>query len=167
MVIAVGFLIASILLVMIFAPIGVEVKSHLSLARCAIFCEMTVFGIAIFNIVAKLSENGVIIRLNGKNKEFSRDGLNNIDIAQVIDAIKTIQIDVKLSAIALFGVNDAKNSAILCAIMGNLPNITIYPTNNEQFEIDVNAKTKVSVLDAIRLIARSNRRIYGYKQLDK
>ncbi len=164
---AIGFLIVNILLVVIFAPIGVGVKSHLSLARRAIYSEIAVFGLVIFNIVARLSENGMIFTVNGKNIEFSRDGLKGVDIVQVIGAIKTLNVGIKLSAIALFGVGDSKNSAILCAIIGNLPNVTIYPSNNEQFEVDVKAKTRLSVLNAIRLLAKSNRRVYGHKQFDK
>ncbi len=163
--IAIGFLIVNIILILLFEPIGVNCKSHFSLIRSVLFCEISIFAFKIINVIVSI-DDGLKIKINGKIKK-SNTNKENIDFWQAIDVIKMLEDDIKISAIALFGVGDAKNSAILCAMIDNLPNVTIYPSNNSQFEMDVNIKSKISIVDALIFIVKSNRRVYGYKQLDK
>lgn len=143
-----------VILLLMFAPISIKVKAHFSLSRKSCQVDISVIGAKIVRVRAKATENDVKLLVNGKEKYPKEDRVALQNIIRSVRVIKVDNIRIKPSVVALIGIDEAKNSAILCALLCGIQGINAYPcVNGERFDADIAIKTKINILQAIRLMA--------------
>lgn len=142
-----------VVLLLVFAPIPIKVKAHFSLARKSCQADVRIVGMNAIRIRANILENSARVLVNGKEKH--PNGENNaIQQARTIaNVLKVEHIRIIPNVIALIGMDEAKNSAMICAMLCGIGGIRAYPDINcERCDIDMSMKTKMNILQAFRLM---------------
>lgn len=137
----------------LFAPLGISVKSHLSLKRQTCFADIRLFGMSVIRVVLRLTGDKPVLQVNGKSRPLQKKQGGNEKIARLKTLFKSEQIAIASQAFALIGFEDAKDSAIACAVLGMLSNLFAYPSlDGDKFEVDFGAKTRVNLLQIAKIL---------------
>ncbi len=144
-------------LLIVFAPLPIKVKAHLSLSRKSCQADISVIGAKIVRVRANLLENGVKVLVNGKVKPTTGDSGSMQNFVKAMNVIKVEHIRIMPSIVALIGIDEAKNSAMLCALLCGIQGINAYPSiNGARFDADISLKAKLNILQALRLFASAS-----------
>lgn len=147
-----------VILLLVFAPISIKVKAHFSLSRKSCQAVVRIVGINMIRVRASIYGDKAKVLVNGKEKQQSSDSNTIQRVQSVANALKIEGIRVVPSVIALIGMDEAKNSAMICAMLCGISGIRAYPdTNCERCDIDVSLKAKVNIMQTVRLILSANK----------
>lgn len=147
-----------VVLLLVLAPISIKVKAHFSLSRKSCQADISVIGAKIVRLRAKATENNIKVFVNGKEKHQKGDGIAIQNIVKTLNLFKVEHIRVVASIVALIGMDEAKNSAMICAMLCGIGGIRAYSdTNSERCDIDLSLKAKVNILQTIKLILSTNK----------
>ncbi|MCM1305699.1 MAG: hypothetical protein NC037_05225 [Bacteroides sp.] len=152
-----GFLVAvQLLIAMLFYPLRIGAYGHVSLARDKIDLNVTVLGLSIARLRVKRESGRFKLLVNGKpfktDKKISVGQLKSIGRQYKIEGLK-----LRGSLLALIGTQDAKNTAMLCALANAIAQPLSQGFNaytaitSDTFEIDGRVNIKINLLQIASL----------------
>lgn len=151
--ISVSVLILEALAMILFAPLRIGVKSHISLKRQTLYADVRLFGKSVVRVNLKIFDGKFVLKINGKPKPLQKDANGSHKIKILKKFAGAEQIRVASYALALIGITDAKNSAMACALLGQFSNFSAYPSLNYDFlEVDIGAKTRLNILQIAKIV---------------
>lgn len=151
MALAISVLAVEIVFLIVCFPLKVSAVSHVSLNRQACFIGMGLKGAQFVNVCFKIEDSGIAFIVNGKQKRPKHK--ENADVISVVRKVfRKENIKILLSAVALINIDDAKNNAILCALLSSVNGCTAYSVGKEgTFEIDLQARVNTNVLQIVKM----------------
>ena len=145
------------LILMMLFPLEINVKAHASLSRKCVQADLCVLNATVVRFRIDLNRKPCVT-INGKSvnyKEKRRPSASKI--IKAIEFIKNEKMLKESQTVAYMAFNDAKNSAIACALLAVMPiAVRAYESKNERFDTDCALNLKINVLQAMRLIALAN-----------
>lgn len=157
MTVAIVCIAIEVVLIIAFAPLPIRVKAHFSLSRKSCQADISVVGAKVVRLRAQATENSIKLLVNGKEKQPKDNNIAMQNVIRTVNIIKVEGIRIVPSVIALIGIDEAKNSAMLCALLCGIQGITAYPCiNGERFDADISLKTKLNVFQALRLMVSAS-----------
>ena len=113
-------------LTIVFYPIKINVKAHASLDRKSLQLNLSVLKIPIVRLRGNLTKEPYL-QINGKKAKIKDNSISVDAVKGAIDYAREQKLLKYFNIIALLALDDAKNSAILCAIVALLPlGISVY-----------------------------------------
>lgn len=139
-------------IVLAFAPLKISICGHISLARLSLQLDARVFSLRALRLRARVKDGKLVCTLNGKKPPKRRmDAKRLKKLPKNIDECAVI---VKGRTLMKIGGEEAMSSAIASgAIMSAIAPIdqggAVYMSANESFEVDIEIKTKLNLLQAL------------------
>lgn len=145
------------LLLMMLFPLEINVKAHASLSRKCVQADLCVFNAAFVRFRIDLNRKPYVT-INGKSVKYNEKRKQSASkMIKAIEFIKNEKMLKDSQTVAYMAFNDAKNSAIACALLAVMPiAVRAYESRNERFDADCALNLKINVLQAMRLIALAN-----------
>lgn len=156
----VALIILQFLITMLFYPLRVGAKGHVSLARDRIEFDLSLFRFSIVRLRIRKTDGAFEVRINGKSPK----GDKKASVRQVSNVLKQYKIEgirARGNLLALIGADDAKNSAIAYAVLTSvlqplIQNVKVYTAQPaDAFEIDGRVRVKINLLQIAGLISAS------------
>lgn len=148
-----------VLMIVLF-PVKINVKAHASLDRKALQLNLSVLKIPIVRLRGNLSKEPYL-QINGKKAKKKDKTIPISALKNAISYAKNQKLLKYSSVVALFALDDAKNSAIACAAMQMLPlGIKMFQSGKERFEADCALEMRISmvqILDIVRLVSEKDK----------
>jgi len=144
-----------VLMIVLF-PFKINVKAHASLDRKALQLNLSLLKIPIVRLRGNLSKEPYL-KINGKKAKKKDKAISVSALKKAIDYANEEKLLKYSSIIALFALDDAKNSAIVCAIMQMLPlGIRIFQSGGDRFDADCVLEMKISIVQILNIIRLVN-----------
>lgn len=148
-------LIEAVLTIVLY-PIKINVKAHASLDRKSLQVNLSVLKIPIVRLRGNLVKEPYL-QINGKKAKKKDNSISVDAVKGAIDYAKEQKLLKYSNIIALFALDDAKNSAILCAILALLPlGIRVYGCGGDRFDADCAMEIKINVMQIISILRLIN-----------
>ena len=145
------FLIEAVLTI-VFYPIKINVKAHASLDRKSLQLNLSVLKIPIVRLRGNLAKEPYL-QINGKKAKIKDNSISVDAVKGAIDYAREQKLLKYFNIIALFALDDAKNSAILCAILAMLPlGISVYGCSGDRFDADCAIEIKINVMQILNIV---------------
>lgn len=150
------------LIVMLFYPIRIGAKGHVSLARDKINLDLSLFGVSLARVRVKKEEGLFRAFVNGKRFKPTKK-VSAKQIGGVIGQYKLEGIKAKGNLFALIGAQDAMTTAMLYAGISGLlqplsSSLKVFKAKpSDTLEIDGRVKIKINILQIIDLISAGMR----------
>lgn len=144
-----------VLIVALILPIGFAVTAHFSLESEAVVAQVKVAGISVARIKIGVKD-GLKVQINGKTIKNRKPQISASGIKNVCGFLYENKIVDLQGLIAYVGANDAKNGAILCAIVKMLPlfsKTVVEESGKARFDAECGIKVRISVAQAVKAIA--------------
>lgn len=139
-------------LTIVFYPIKINVKAHASLDRKSLQLNLSVLKIPILRLRGNLAKEPYL-QINGKKAKIKDNSISVDAVKGAIDYAREQKLLKYFKIIALFALDDAKNSAILCAILALLPlGISVYGCSGDRFDADCAIEIKINVMQIIGIV---------------
>ncbi len=144
-------LIEAVLMLVLF-PIKINVKAHASLDRKSLQLNLSVLKIPIVRLRGNLAKEPYL-QINGKKAKIKDNAISVDAVKGAIDYAREQKLLKYYNIIALFALDDAKNSAILCAILALLPlGISVYQCGGDRFDADCAVEIKINVIQILNIV---------------
>lgn len=150
-----------IALILLLFPFKFALKTHFSLNESKMLVELKLFGVSVIRL--KCVANGKIdIYVNGKHKTHSGGGIS-VDRLKML--AKLLEGDISQSAMLAHICGDAKDCAIMCAMLNILPfaqNNAYFGTGKDKLDIDMRAVLMLNMVEIVSIaIMFTDRRKYA------
>ncbi len=143
-------LIEAVLMLVLF-PIKINVKAHASLDRKSLQLNLSVLKIPIVRLRGNLAKEPYL-QINGKKAKIKDNAISVDAVKGAIDYAREQKLLKYFNIIALFALDDAKNSAILCAILALLPlGISVYQCGGDRFDADCAVEIKINIMQILNI----------------
>lgn len=155
MAIAVVLICAQVLLIALIFPVKLSCTTHFSLASEAVNAQFKFAGISIARIKVCVRE-GLKVQINGKTLKNLDNGISVTQMGKIARFLLENEIVDVNGLIAYVGANDAKNGAILCAIVQMLPifaKTVIQDESKDRFDAECGIRIRINAVQAIKAIA--------------
>lgn len=144
-----------VLMIVLF-PFKINVKAHASLDRKSLQLDLSVLKIPIVRLRGNLSKEPYL-QINGKKPKKKDNAISVSALKRAIDYANEEKLLKYSRIIALFALDDAKNSAIACAVMQMLPlGIKIFQSGGDRFDADCAMTMKISIVQILNIIRLIN-----------
>ena len=144
-------LIETVLTIVLY-PIKINVKAHASLDRKSLQLNLSVLKIPIVRLRGNLAKEPYL-QINGKKAKIKDNSISVDAVKGAIDYAREQKLLKYFNIIALFALDDAKNSAILCAILALLPlGISVYGCAGDRFDADCAMEIKINVMQILNIV---------------
>lgn len=144
-------LIEAVLMLVLF-PIKINVKAHASLDRKSLQLNLSVLKIPIVRLRGNLAKEPYL-QINGKKAKIKDNSISIDAVKGAIDYVREQKLLKYFNIIALLALDDAKNSAILCAILALLPlGINVYQCGGDRFDADCAVEIKINVIQILNIV---------------
>lgn len=155
MAIAVVLICAQVLLIALIFPVKLSCTTHFSLASEALNAQFKFVGISIARIKVCVRE-GLKVQINGKTLKNFGNGISVSQMSKVARFLFENEIVDINGLIAYVGANDAKNGAILCALVQMLPifaKTVIQDESKDRFDAECRIKIRINAVQIAKAIA--------------
>lgn len=144
-------LIEAVILIVLF-PIKINVKAHASLDRKSLQLNLSVFKIPIVRLRGNLAKKPYL-QINGKKAKIKDNSISVDAVKGAIDYAREQKLLKYSNVIALFALDDAKSSAILCAILTLLSlGISVYGCGSDRFDADCTLEIKMNLMQIFNIV---------------
>ncbi len=155
MAIVVVLICAQALLIALIFPVKLSCLAHFSLASESLNVQFKLAGISIARI--KVCARGSLkVQINGKTLKNLDSGISVTQIGKISRFLVEKEIVDINGLIAYVGANDAKNGAILCALVQMLPifaKTVIQDESKDRFDAECGIRIRINAVQAIKAIA--------------
>lgn len=142
-------------MVLLLFPFKFAIKTHMSLNEKKAVVELRLFGLSVIRLKCVI-KGEIELYINGKRKVKSG---GKVSQGKVIELVRMLKSDILYTnMLALVG-GDAKNCAIICAIINLLPfgkKNAYLGTNKDKFDVDINVELALNLVEIAGLIAINN-----------
>ena len=155
MAIAVVLICAQALLIALIFPVKLSCTMHFSLASEALNVQFKFAGISIARIKVSVRE-GLKVQINGKTLKNLDNGVSVTQMGKIVYFLVGNKIVDINGLIAYVGANDAKNGAILCALVQMLPifaKTVIQDERKDRFDAECGIRIRINAVQVIKAIA--------------
>lgn len=140
-------------LILLTFPVKIGVKAHASLDRKSMQLNLSILQIPVMRLRVNLDKSPYI-ELNGK--EIERNGQRKISVAGIKRLCAYVKSEniIKYSLMPmLVAFDDAKSSAIVCALIAMIPlNMRIFMGERERFDVDCDVIAEINLLQTLKII---------------
>lgn len=147
--------------VLLLFPVKFALKTHFSLNESKMLVELKLFGVSVIRLKC-VAKGDMTIYINGKRKTHSGGGIS-LDGAKMLVAL--LKSDISQSYMLAHICGDAKDCAIVCALLNILPikhNFTYFGAGKDKLDIDMHAVLVLNIIEIASIaLACMDRRKYA------
>lgn len=139
-----------ITMVLLLFPFKFALKSHFCLNEGKMLIELKLFGVSVVRLKC-IADDNIDVYLNGKRKTHS--GGVSIDSLKML--VASLKGDISQSYMLAYICGDAKDCAIVCALLNILPfaqNSAYFGAGKDKFDIDVRAMLTVNLVEIVSIV---------------